>query len=274
VSVDTPEPAAPDASVGDAVRVLIVGWSSFGPKVMEELHEFLGRGSQIVVCVDPALVDPSTGDEIHRVAPGSRVRSVTGGPENLRVLSDEEPFDQVIVLGYRGGMSVSEADSRTLLTLLTLRVMWPDAPSRVRIIAQLLDQENVELAATTGVDDFIVSDELSSLMIAQLSERLELQEVFRELFDVQGCFVSLRPAVLYAVGATTFGDVVRTAAARGDTAFGYRLGRQNVVMNPPKSTVLDLGATDSVLVLGPRSARAAAPPALESIPTVTPTVPA
>jgi len=249
---DLPEPAAPDADVADAVRVLIVGWSTFGPKVTEELSEFLGPGSQVVVCIDPALVDPSTGDQIRSGAPGAQVRAVTGGPESLRVLSDEEPFDQVIVLGYRDGLPAHEADSRTLLTL---RTMWPGASAKVRIIAQLLDQENVELAATTGVDDFIVSDALASLMLAQLSERGELQAVFDDLFDPDGAVVELQPAHRFAPDApVSYTQVVARGALRAVSVIGWRVDATGqVVINPAKDRQIHLGSDDQVLVVGHRS---------------------
>lgn len=252
-AMELPEPAAPDVAVSDAVRVLIVGWSNFGPKVVEELNEFLGSGSQIMVCIDAGLVDPSTSEEIRRVAPGSEVRTVSGGPEKLRILADEEPFDQVIVLGYRTGLSVSEADARTLLTLLTLRNMWPAAAPRVRIIAQLLDQENVELAATTGVDDFIVSDALASFMLAQLSERAELQAVFDDLFDPNGAVVELQPAHRFAPDApVSYAQVVARGALRGVSVIGWRVGATGeVIINPGKDRPVHLGADDQVLLVGP-----------------------
>ncbi|MGH8908874.1 MAG: CASTOR/POLLUX-related putative ion channel [Egibacteraceae bacterium] len=189
--VDAPEPASPGSGAQAPIRVLIVGWSGFGPKVVAELDEFLAPGSVIEVCVDAALADPSTLDGIEPVNARLRVSTTSGGPEQPLSLGEVEPFDQVIVLGYREGMTIDEADSRTLLSLLTLRKVWP---RQVQIIAQLLDQANVELAATTGVDDFIVSDALASLMLAQLSERAELQAVFDDLFDPDGAVVELRAA--------------------------------------------------------------------------------
>jgi hypothetical protein len=113
----------------------------------------------------------------------------------------------------------------------------------------------VAVAQTTGVDDFIVSDELSSLMIAQLSERLELHKVFDELFDAEGCFIALHPAPLYARpdAPTAFAEVVAAASLRGQTAFGWRVASTNdVVVNPAKAQTVVLGADDQVLVLGPR----------------------
>jgi hypothetical protein len=164
-------------------------------------------------------------------------------------------YDQAIVLGYRGPVPVSEADARTMLTLLTLDKAFTGMAKRPRVVAEMLDRANVAVAQTTGVEDFIVSDELSSLMIAQLSERLELHKVFDELFDAVGSFVALHPAPLYAApGATTgFAEIVAAASQRGQTAFGWRLDATGeVVVNPAKAATVLLGEYDQVLVLGPR----------------------
>ncbi len=120
----------------------------------------------------------------------------------------------------------------------------------------MLDRSNVEIAQTIEVDDFIVSDELSSLMLAQVSERLELHRVFAELFDAAGSFISLRPAELYAPGhAVSYAAIVAAASRRGESALGYRIGRRAVTLNPRKSARVTLGPGDQVLVLGERTAR-------------------
>ena len=111
------------------------------------------------------------------------------------------------------------------------------------------------MAQTTDVEDCIVSDELSSLMMAQLSERLELHKVFDELFDADGCFVALHPAPLYATpgSSTMFAEIVAAASQRGQTAFGWRLeSTGEVVVNPATADTVPLGENDQVLVLGPR----------------------
>ena len=45
-------------------------------------------------------------------------------------------------------------------------------------MTELLDSSDVELARATGADDFVVSDALSSYVLAQLSENPELDDVF------------------------------------------------------------------------------------------------
>jgi hypothetical protein len=242
-----------------AQRVLMVGWSEIGPAAMAELDEFLPEGSSIDLVIDPDLlgVTSFTGEaSLRPPLPETRntaveVSALGGGPERLLTLTDR-PYDQVIVMGYRHGLTIGESDARTMLTLLTLEKAWPAGSGGPRVVAEILDRTNVTLAQTTGIDDFIVSDELSSLMIAQLSERLELGVVFDELFDADGCFVSLHPSALYVPdGEADFAEVVAAAAARGESAFGYRVGGR-VAVNPAKSDRVAFGPGDQVLVLGPR----------------------
>jgi voltage-gated potassium channel Kch len=241
-----------------AQRILMIGWSDLGPGVLRELDEFLTAGTTVDLVVDPDLITsdlndldpplPPTANSTVTVHPGGR------GPEALMEMA-ASGYDQAIVLGYRGPVPVSEADARTMLTLLTLDKAFTGMAKRPRVVAEMLDRANVAVAQTTGVEDFIVSDELSSLMIAQLSERLELHKVFDELFDAVGSFVALHPAPLYAApGATTgFAEIVAAASQRGQTAFGWRLDATGeVVVNPAKAATVLLGEYDQVLVLGPR----------------------
>jgi ion channel POLLUX/CASTOR len=239
-------------------RIALVGWSALGADVVRELDEFLGQGSVIDLMVDRKhfAVDEVVLPDLEHCS--VQVHALASGPEAMLDVIADRDYDQAIVLGYRHRLKASQADARTLLTLLALHKAWAGKARRPRVVAEMLDRANVDIAQTTGVDDFIVSDELSSLMIAQVSERLELQDVFHELFDAEGSFISLHPAALYAPARdVSFESVVAAAAERGESALGYRIGRTAVVLNPPKSTVVTLAANDQVLVLGPRATRPA-----------------
>ncbi|MCU1351078.1 MAG: TrkA-N domain protein [Acidimicrobiales bacterium] len=235
-------------------KIVVVGWSPLGPQVLHELDDFLSPGSSIDLVVEADLVDCDNLDLPTFENCEINIHPVEGGPGKLLELARGATYDQAIVLGYRRELTISEADARTMLTLLTLHKAWGELPSPPRVVAEMLDRGNVEIAQTTGVNDLIVSDELSSLMMAQLSEHIELGEVFAELFDSDGCFVSLRPAPLYAPAhPVAFASVVAAASNRGETALGYRIAATNdVVLNPEKSVEIDLGAGDQVLVLGLR----------------------
>lgn len=88
----------------------------------------------------------------------------------------------------------------------------------------MLDVRNWELAEVTQADDFIVSNKLTSLMLAQISENRELSAVFADLFDPEGSEIYLKPAGDYVETgrSVTFYTVVEAARRRGEVAIGYR----------------------------------------------------
>ena len=239
-------------------RIAVIGWSSLGETVLHELFEFLGHKSMIDLMVDRTLF---RADEVS--VPTCEHCDVTvhlldPEPQALLAVLRRARYDQVIVLGYRRRMNAAEADAASMLTLLALHRAWSDDADRPRVVAEMLDRANVGIAQSIGVDDFIVSDELTSLMLAQLSERRELQYVFAALFAPDGVFLSLHPASLYTQDRpTTFASIVATAVDRGVTAVGYQVRDSPVRINPAKTQEIQLDAADRIVVLAPRTPRPA-----------------
>ena len=122
-------------------------------------------------------------------------------------------------------MDPSRADARTLVTLLHLRDIASRLDRDFSIVSEMLDLRDRALAEVTRADDFIVSDRLISLMIAQVAESKHLNAVFGDLFDPEGSEIYLKPAGDYvALGqAAPFAAVIEAARRRGEVAFGYRL---------------------------------------------------
>ena len=122
--------------------------------MLRERDEWLPAGWHMDVAVDTGLAEVAT------IPPGAMahadltVHPGDGGPDSLIALADGAPPDQVIVLGYRDSLSADDADARTLLTLLTLRTVWPATHTpRVRIVAEPPDQQNLALAGPAGLDE-------------------------------------------------------------------------------------------------------------------------
>ena len=247
-------PADTTAHPSTERRIVICGWSELGPRVVQELDEFFGAETTIVLLLDSDRVDVA-GVSAQVVARNVNVEVnvLVGGPEAIAAHAAQRSFHEVIVLGYRDSQSTDDADARTLLTLLAFRQVDHTlvASPPVRIVAELLDQRHSPLADAIGADDFIVSDELTSLMIAQLSERRELDAVFKDLFDREGASVELFDGARYgATHARTYADIVVTASAQGQSAIGYRIASSNtVVVNPAKSAPLQLADGDEILVI-------------------------
>jgi hypothetical protein len=150
------------------------------------------------------------------------------------------------------------ADARTTVTLLHLRDIEQRAGKKTPITSEILDIQSRELATVAEADDFIVSNTLVSLMVAQVAENQHLVQVFDELFSAGGCELYLKPATSYVrAGELAFGVVCEAALRRGEIAIGYRLASTSrdpaagfgIVVNPSKRTPVKLGPGDSVIVV-------------------------
>ena len=250
--VERPQAAVSKRARPPAMRIVMVGWSGFGAKVLTELDEFLPSGSVVEIVVDRDLVDPTKMAGLTMEHATLEVSVGDGGPEDLSALGRGARPDKIIVLGYRDSLSVDEADARTLLALLTLRLVWPAGTSDdVQIVAELLDQQNLALANPVGVDDLIVSSALASLLMAQLSERADLDAVFEDLFDAEGAVLTMRPAPeLVGPEPAPYASVVAAGRDMRASVIGYRLGKTGaVVINPPKSATVALGRLDQVVLI-------------------------
>ena len=256
------EPGAVDASAisthaappSKPERTLILGYNAGVAEILGELAGYVPPGSSACVVTSTPPSHPLTVDgltvEIQEADTTSRPVI-----ESLNVAG----YDHILVLADRGQPDAQATDARTLVTLLHLRDIADRAGVRLNIVSEMLDDRNRELAEVTQADDFIVSDRLIGLMLAQVSENQRLADVFAELFSAEGSEVYLRPVELYLrPGAEAdFYTVLAAAAARGETAIGYRIGaharsaarRYGVYLNPRKPDKLHLVRGDSIIVL-------------------------
>jgi len=145
------------------------------------------------------------------------------------------------------------------VTLLRLRQIAEQYGHPFSIVNEMLDVRKRDLAEVTRADDFIVSDQLVSLMLAQISENTELATVFDDLFDPEGSELYLKPAVDYVqLGRpVNFYTVVEAAKRRGEVAVGYRqyadshnpLKSYGVRVHPAKSMLVTFADQDRIIVL-------------------------
>jgi hypothetical protein len=169
-----------------------------------------------------------------------------------------ETYRHVIVLAY-DHLEPQKADARTLITLLHLRDIAERYEHPFSIVSEMLDTRNRALAEVTKADDFIVSDKLVSLMLAQISENKRLNAVFADLFAPEGSEVYLKLASNYVRTGVpvNFHTVVEAARRKGEVALGYRIKAHardvqrayGVVVNPAKSATVTFAKWDRVIVL-------------------------
>jgi hypothetical protein len=240
-----PAPASAGAATADADggRLLVIGWSDLGGRIVAALDGMLAPGASLLIVVDPEIIAPA--DVV--VPPTTHAVEVAAdtGIDGLHL----SEFEQIFVLGYRGHLAEPDADARTLLTIITLNRALAGLEDRPRVVAEVLESRTVPIAATAGIDDFVVSDDLASLLMAQLAENPRLSAVFGQLFGSGGPTIAMQPSRRYVVdGEHVWGAVVLAVAAAGDIALGYR-GGGGVVVNPKGAERIAFGAGDEIVVL-------------------------
>ena len=243
-----------------AERSLILGWNRRGAAIAFELSRYVAPGSELTIVADT----PDFGEAMEEL-------KVSGG--NLKVSHrfadssdratldglDIPSFKHVMVLGYSDTMPAQPADTRTLVTLLHLRKIAESAGKHITVVSEMADVRNRELAEVTRADDFVVSNKLVSLMLAQASENEYLAAIFDDLLDEEGSEIYMRPAGEYVTlgNPVNFYTVAEAARRRGEVAVGYRKkgsgddsrNMGGVVVNPTRSEALSYGEADRIIVL-------------------------
>ncbi len=169
-------------------------------------------------------------------------------------------YDHVLVLGYSDHMGAQSADTRTLVVLLQLRKIADAAGRHISVVSEMIDVRNRDLAEVTRADDFVVSNKLVSLMLAQASENASMSAIFDELLDEEGSEIYMRPMSDYIdiANPVNFYTVCLSALKRGEIAIGYRRQRAGdadtrdlagVLVNPKKSEKVAFEAADRIIVL-------------------------
>ncbi|MBI2331689.1 MAG: NAD-binding protein, partial [Chloroflexi bacterium] len=240
-------------------RGLILGWNRSGSIIVRELDNYVAKGSELLVVSEVDDLEKQIQREVGKLK-NQKLKVMEGDIRDRALLNElgVTEYDHVIVLAY-SHLGVQEADAITLVTLLHLRDIAEKDETPFSIISEMLDLRNRELAEAAKVDDFIVSEHLISLMLAQLSENAELKDVFADLFDPEGSEVYLKPIGDYvATGQpVNYYTVVEAARQRGETAIGYRLMSEShdaekaygVRTNPKKAEKVTFKPEDKLVVI-------------------------
>jgi voltage-gated potassium channel Kch len=260
VSIDEALIVPPRNDPAQPEHTLILGWNWRGQKIIQELDKYVAPGSNLVVAANQDLVARSIDKDCEDLVNQQVCYQIIDTTERSALDGiGLENFDHVILLAYSDRLSVQQADALSLITLLHLRDIEDSQALDFSIVTEMLDVRNRNLALSNRADDFIVSDRLISLLLAQVGESPELNEVFEDLLNPEGAELYLQPAFLYVQTGVELDFYTVTEAARrhGEVAVGYRRldlahepeQRFGVVLNPHKARRFSLGEADRVIVL-------------------------
>ena len=251
-----------------AKNILILGWNLHTIKLINHIYENTPKNSHVLIA---ASCDHSKIQvEKYISSDNLTLEHIEADPAE-RAHLENLPFDSidhvVILPSYENELnettqSMNQLDANTLVTLLNVREIRDNNSYQLTITSELMDIENRSLIETKDNDDFVVSDHLISLAIAQIAENKSLSPIFNSIFDPADNEIYLKPITNYInIGEpVSFFTIVEAALLQNETALGYRYkladipafkGKEHydIVINPTKSNLVNFKPDDKIIVL-------------------------
>ncbi len=240
-----------------AEKILILGWNDRAKVLIPELQKYISDDSVIAV-----LVKPERMSEMDCIK-NKNINIIHGDITNYDLLDRivKESYDHVVVLAYKD-LETQEADSITLMALIHLRDISKKNNLDFSLTSEMIDTSNRELAKVAKVNDFIISEDLTSLLLTQISENPTLSNVFEDLLDEAGSEIYLKKARYYikTEEEVNFYTVLEAARRKNELAIGYKISDEvddpdknfGIYLNPSKSTCISFSPDDDLIVLAER----------------------
>lgn len=245
--LDGARPQTEAASSKPVEHLLVLGWNEKIYPIIKEFDEYVGSGSTAT------LVNSLPGEERHKliaeqIGPQKnlQVRHLVGEFTSRALMERLQPqnYPTVMVLGdATHGSAAEQADTRAIIALLLLRDFRRKAGIHTQeVCSEILNPKNRELAATTQIHDIVISNEMVSMFLAQVTHEPRVRAVLEDLFRSEGSEIYLKEMSNYvpAGQAATFEQLVLLAKARNEVALGF----QSIVEDPAKRYGIVLNPTD------------------------------
>lgn len=144
-----------------------------------------------------------------------------------------------------------------LLLLLSDIIASSPGSSPINVVSEIHDPGNRELVARTAAQEIIVSPEIISMQLSQISQQPVLESIYQELLSAGGIEICIKPASRYVElhEPCGFVDVQLAAQGRMEVAIGVRVRDSSaafpaaVQLNPRRDIRWKFGPNDSVVVL-------------------------
>lgn len=236
-------------------KTIIFGCNELTKQIITELDCYVPAGSEIIVATTeenfssellPAQEELSKlklTKEIYDIFNRSELeRIVKNNPNNVLILTNQDDDDET-------------ADSKTLLLLLQLRDITRKNDLHFTITSEMRSVENQELAEVTKVTDFVISSNITALMMTQISQTREQFVILDDLLSDSGSELYMKVAHRYVQcdKPVDFYTVCASANRYGEIAIGYKKilfdGEFEIVLNPPKDKQIIFTKEDSLILV-------------------------
>ncbi|MFI6599869.1 potassium transporter TrkA [Nonomuraea sp. NPDC050536] len=224
-------------------HTVVLGWSEEVFAIVSELVKAKESESRPVIAILADRDKLEMEEELRgRLGDTGRTRVVcrSGDPSEPSALDLVSPGDAHAVL------VLPTDDAELVKTLLALGNRdWPKGPPPV--VAAVSDSDNLAAARLAGGlhVEVVDSQDVAARLVVQSCRQVGLSAVYSDLLDFDGDEIYMRAEP--ALTGRLYGEAL--FAYDSATPIGLRLNDGRVVVNPPSSTVIEVG--DQLLLIAP-----------------------
>lgn len=239
---------------------LILGGNEIIYSIIEQISSYIGRQSAFTIISDERYFKPKQRylnekytDMIFKIHDKD-----TTSREILEQI-DYSDYSSVIILSYLDSLSPEEADSFSIITLMYLHCIFDELNINKTIVTELLSNKNDDILFERDNDDFVISDKIDSLLLAQYQHNPHIKKIYEEILDEQGSEIYLKEASKYIELGNEYNCYELTAKCyeNGDIFIGYKLCnkqietrlKNGIEINPPKETKIIFSKFDKLIVI-------------------------
>lgn len=238
-------------------NLLILGNSSLLTDILQEMDAFLPAGSKITIagkCSNGIDHEELLNIKYNHLIIECIALDITDRGTLKALLS--EGIKHILILSETE-LPCEQADAKTLTVLLQIRDLEKTLNTQFTITTEMIDMRNQELAQVANVNDFVISNHISGLIMTQVAENRHLASIISDLLNSDGSEIYLKPAKHYVSLGIPIDlyTVTHLVSIRKEVFLGYKKvdpsnkKSAEIILNPNKDTTLTFSEDDWLVVL-------------------------
>lgn len=258
-------------------RVALLNWTSKTEIILEKLCSYIPDESELCTYVSEKTDEMDLFlSKLNEEYPSIKMSINKIDLNDLNLLDKimPETFDSIVILSP-GGSTIEEMDAYVISLLIRIRqilIIRSDSSQELKkpktnqwpkLITEVMDSENIDIILNSGVEDFMVSNQFVSQIMAQVSEEPLALDVYDDLFQAEGSELYIKPASYYFEFngeesiTIPYGECVQAAQLRNEIILGVQLSSENknkdkmfgITLIPDKNDKFMLTKNDGLIAL-------------------------
>ena len=248
-------------------RVALLNWTPKTKIIIEKICSYVPDGSEINSYVDQ--IDSEIDAFLLNLRKEYPKVSITINQTDLNDLEllkgiDTLSYDSLLILSPSGS-TIEEMDAYVISLLIRVRQILRESGSNKwpKLITEVMDSDNIDIILNSGVEDFMVSNQFVSQIMAQVSEEPLALDVYDDLFQADGSELYIKPASFYFSFegkesiTLPYGECVQAALLRNEVIIGLQINSDQkdqskmfgINLIPAKDKEFTLSKEDGLIAL-------------------------